>query len=74
MIAMAGDPDSTALDATNRAIVAFAGNVARNPADMSTDDVANLRSVGLTDNEIADVVFAVAARISGGSVGAVELG
>lgn len=62
MIAMAGDPDSTALDATDRAIIAFAGNVARNPADISAEDVASLRSVGLTDNEIADVVFAVAAR------------
>ena len=62
MIAMSGDPDSTALDATDHAIIAFAGKVARDAADISTEDIASLRSVGLTDNEIADVVFTVAAR------------
>lgn len=62
MVALAGHPDSGALDATDRAIIAFAGKVAHNPADISTDDMASLRSVGLSDNEIADVVFAVAAR------------
>lgn len=62
MMALAGNPDSRALDATDRTVIAFAGKVARNPADVSTDDVASLRSVGLSDNEIADVVFAVAAR------------
>ena len=62
MIAMTGDPDSTALDPTVHTIIAVAGKVARDAAEISTEDVANLRSVGVTDNEIADVVFTVAAR------------
>jgi uncharacterized peroxidase-related enzyme len=50
------------LDLVDRAVMAFAGKVARDAASISEADVDELREVGLTDNEIADVVFAAAAR------------
>ena len=62
MVALANDANNGALDETDRAVVAFAGKVARNAADISADDMAGLRSAGLSDNDIADVVFAVATR------------
>lgn len=62
VIALATDVQSETLDATDQAIVAFAGKMARSASAVSEEDVAALRDVGLTDNEIADIVFAVAAR------------
>lgn len=56
------DPWSDALDATDRAVVAFARKVADAPSDISATDIDALRAVGLTDDEVADVIFAVAAR------------
>ena len=46
----------------DRAVLAFAGKVARDAASISETDVDALRQVGLTDDEIGDVVFAAAAR------------
>jgi uncharacterized peroxidase-related enzyme len=61
MVAIAtGDGDG--LDDVDRAILAFAGRVARDAASITKADVDALRDVGLTDNEIGDVVFAAAAR------------
>ena len=50
------------LDDVDRAVLAFAGKVARDAASITETDVEALRQVGLTDNEIGDVVFAAAAR------------
>jgi uncharacterized peroxidase-related enzyme len=61
MVAIATS-DGEALDEVDRAVLAFAGKVARDAASVSEADVDALRQVGLTDNEIADVVFAAAAR------------
>lgn len=44
------------------AIVDFASRVAADPAGITAAEVDRLRSHGLTDREIFDVVFAVAAR------------
>lgn len=50
------------VDATDLAVVAFAEKVGRGGADVTADDVAALRSAGLDDGEIVDVVLAAAAR------------
>lgn len=62
MVALADDPEGTSLDATDRAVVAFAGKVARRASEITQDDVDALRAVGLSENDIADVIFAVGAR------------
>jgi len=62
MLAIAADPDGGSLDATDRAVIAFARKVALDAAAITLDDVGELRAVGLSDNDIADVVFAAAAR------------
>ena len=51
-----------ALDSTERAVVSFAAKVARSAADVTAADVEQLRSHGLDDAEILDVVLATAAR------------
>lgn len=60
--ALVAHPDGSTLDPTDRAVVAFAAKVARDPAAIEAADVDALRSAGLSDDDIADVVFAVAAR------------
>jgi uncharacterized peroxidase-related enzyme len=62
MLSIAADPDGASLDATDRAVIAFARKVALDAAAISQDDVDALRAVGMSDNDIADVVFAAAAR------------
>ncbi len=51
-----------ALDDAERAVVAFAAKVTRSAADITREDVEQLRSHGLDDAEILDVVLATAAR------------
>lgn len=60
MLALARGEDE--LDQTDRAIVTFAEKVARDAASIRAADVDALRAVGLSDNDIADIVFAVGAR------------
>lgn len=48
--------------AVDLAVVAFAEKVGRAGADVRPEDVEALRDVGLDDDEIVDVVLAVAAR------------
>jgi uncharacterized peroxidase-related enzyme len=55
-------PDGAALDLQDRAVYQFAAKVAADAASVDADDVQRLRAVGLTDEEIADVVFAASAR------------
>src|SRR6266516_4310397 len=63
MRAMAGDdPTGETLDATDRAVMRFAAQVATDASSIAQDDIDQLREQGLTDADIADVVFAVAAR------------
>ncbi len=62
MRSIAAEPDAAELDDTDRALVAFARKVARDAAGVDERDIEALRVVGMSDNDIADVVFAVAAR------------
>jgi len=62
MLAFAAAPDGGELDAVDGAIVRFATKVATDPAAIGRDDVEQLRAVGLSDEDVADIVFAVAAR------------
>jgi uncharacterized peroxidase-related enzyme len=62
MRAVAADPSGAGLDATDRAVMDFATQVAHDASSISADDVQQLRDHGLGDPEIVDVVFAAAAR------------
>jgi uncharacterized peroxidase-related enzyme len=62
MRGLAADPSGASLDAADRAVVEFATKVARDAAAITPADVQALRDHGLSDPEIADVVFAAAAR------------
>ena len=58
--AMMAEP--AALDATDLAVMRFAEKVAIDAASVGQADVDELREHGLTDADVANVVFAVAAR------------
>src|SRR4051794_24293063 len=62
MRAVAADPSGANLDATDRAVMDFATQVARDASSITAADVQQLRVHGLSDPEIVDVVFAAAAR------------
>ncbi len=62
MRAMAGDPTGEALGSTDRAVIRFATQVATDAASVTQADVDELRREGLSDADVADIVFAVAAR------------
>ena len=51
-----------ALDPLDAEIVRFATLVTREPASVTASDVERLRALGLSDEEVLDVVLAVAAR------------
>jgi uncharacterized peroxidase-related enzyme len=60
--AIADDPSGAALAASDSTIYEFATKVARDASSVTAEDVRRLREVGLSDGDVADVVFAVAAR------------
>ena len=62
MRAVAADPSGANLDATDRAVMDFATQVARDASSVTAADVQRLRDNGLGDPEIVDVVLAAAAR------------
>jgi uncharacterized peroxidase-related enzyme len=62
LLAIATDPGSADLDSVDRAVMALADKVARDATAVTQEDVDGLRSLGLTDSDIVDVVFAAAAR------------
>jgi uncharacterized peroxidase-related enzyme len=55
-------PAGETLDEQDRAVYQFAAKVATDAASVKHDDVDQLHAVGLSDADIADVVYAVAAR------------
>jgi len=59
---LAGDPSGSTLAEQDRAVYEFANQVATDASSVTQADVDRLRATGLTDPEIADVVFAAAAR------------
>src|SRR3954462_2089038 len=62
MRAIADDPTLESLTPTDRAVMEFAALVAQDASAITQEDVGRLRSHGLTDADVADVVFAAAAR------------
>jgi uncharacterized peroxidase-related enzyme len=63
MVAIAEHPDGAALSEQDRAVYGFAGKVATDASSVEQADVDALRAVGLTDADVADVVFAASARL-----------
>ena len=59
---IADDPDGGALEPADRAVYRFAAKVAVDAASIEQADVDELRAHGLSDPDIADVVYAAAAR------------
>jgi len=62
MVTIAEDPSGAALSDQDRAVYEFAGRVAQDAAAVGQSDVDRLRDLGLSEGDIADVVFAAAAR------------
>lgn len=60
--ALVDDPTGATLDDVDRAVYLFAGKVAADASAVQQEDVDALRAVGLSDADVADVVFAAAAR------------
>lgn len=60
--ALAEDPSGATLAESDRAVYEFATLVAQDASNVTAEDVGRLREVGLSDADVADVVFAVAAR------------
>lgn len=62
MRAIAAEPTGATLVPQDRAVYSFAAKVATDAAAVEQSDIDRLREVGLSDADIADVVFAAAAR------------
>lgn len=62
MTAIARDPSGADLGEQDRAVFAFAAQVALDASTIQQEDVDGLRDLGLTDADVADIVFAAAAR------------
>jgi uncharacterized peroxidase-related enzyme len=62
MTAIAQDPSGAGLDDQDRAVYTFAAQVAVDASSIQQQDVDALRDLGLTDADVADIVFAAAAR------------
>jgi uncharacterized peroxidase-related enzyme len=60
--AIDADPTGVGLSSPDREIYAFAAKVAADAASVSQADVDGLLAVGLSDTDVAEVVYAVAAR------------
>ena len=60
--AIAADPSGAALSDQDRAVYEFAAKVAADAASVEQGDIDRLRAAGLSDADIADVVYAAAAR------------
>ena len=62
MRAITSDPSGEGLDETDRAIMDFAARVAIDAPSVTAADVDDLRAHGLDDADVANIVFAAAAR------------
>ena len=62
LVKIAEDPTGATLEDRDREVFEFASKVARDASSISAADVGRLREAGLADADVADVVFAVAAR------------
>lgn len=62
LVAIAEDPSGATLDDQDRVVYEFAAKLAKDASSITEEDTSRMRTVGLSDADIADVVFAVAAR------------
>ena len=62
MRTIAGDPSGATLDATDRAIMDFAAQVATDATTVTEADIDRLRAQGLDDADVVSIVLAAAAR------------
>lgn len=62
MLAIADDPSGGKLDEVDHAVYAFAAQVASDASLIEQADVDRLHELGLSDADVADIVFAAAAR------------
>ncbi len=62
MRSLAADPTGGGLDPQDGAVFRFAAKVAHDAASVEQSDVDELRALGLSDADVADVAFAAAAR------------
>lgn len=62
MLAISEDPSGGRLGEQDREVYRFAAKVAGEASSVEQADVDRLRAVGLSDADVADVVFAAAAR------------
>ena len=62
MLAIAEDTSGAKLGEQDRAVYEFAAKVAVDASSIHQDDVDGLRELGLNDTDIADIVYAAAAR------------
>lgn len=60
--ALVDDPASAELSPVDRAVMRLADRVAAGAADMTEEDLTEVRDLGLDDDEILDVVLTAAAR------------
>lgn len=61
--ALDADPTGASLGARDAAIYRYATNVATDAASIRQVDIDGLRSLGLSDQDIADIAYAVGARL-----------
>jgi len=59
---LARHPDGSSLSDQDRAVYGFATKVARDASAVEQADIDTLRTAGLSDTDISDIVYAVAAR------------
>jgi uncharacterized peroxidase-related enzyme len=59
---IADDPTGSSLEGIDRIVYQFAAQVATDASSITPDDIQTLRNEGLDDRDIADIVFAAAAR------------
>lgn len=62
LTAVANETEKAPIDASERAVMAFAAKVARDATSVTQQDIDGLKKHGLTDAEIFDVTAAAAAR------------
>jgi uncharacterized peroxidase-related enzyme len=62
MRSIAEDPSGARLTSQDRAVYEFAAKVAADAASVQQSDVDQVRAAGLSDRDIADVVYAASAR------------
>jgi uncharacterized peroxidase-related enzyme len=62
LLTISGDPSGETLPEQDQAVYQFATKVARDAASVEQADVDRLRQLGLSETDVANVVFAVAAR------------